>query len=74
MGIRDVELVHGIEARVGRPMEEYVEDKVNVETRVLKEALNFVGQKKREVILSIEEGRDVKGNRKHGMQSKKRKT
>jgi ATP-dependent RNA helicase DDX49/DBP8 len=74
MGIRDVELVHGIEARVGRPMEEYVEDKVNVETRVLKEALNVVGQKKREVMLSIEEGRDVKGNRKHGMQSKKRKT
>ncbi|KAI7076986.1 hypothetical protein KC343_g8579, partial [Hortaea werneckii] len=66
VGQRDVELVHAIEERVGRPMDEYVEDGVNVETRVLRDALGIVGEKKREAMLGIEEGRDVKGKRRRG--------
>ncbi|KAI7092296.1 hypothetical protein KC352_g40391, partial [Hortaea werneckii] len=66
VGQRDVELVHAIEERVGRPMDEYVEEGVNVETRVLRDALGIVGEKKREAMLGIEEGRDVKGKRRRG--------
>ena len=66
VGQRDVELVLAIEARVGSKMVEYKEDKVNVETRVVRDALKAVGEKKREVIIGIEEGRDVKGNRTRG--------
>lgn len=62
VGVRDVELVKGIEARVGRVMEEFEEEGVVVQKRVL-EALNEVGDKKREALGGIEEGRDVKGNR-----------
>ena len=67
VGQRDVELVKAIEARVGREMVAYAEEKINVESRVIKEALNVVGDKKREAMLAIEEGRDVKGNRRRGM-------
>jgi ATP-dependent RNA helicase DDX49/DBP8 len=63
VGQRDVELVHAIEARVGKQMEEYQEEGVNVEGRVIKESLNVVGDKKREAMLNIEEGRDVTGKR-----------
>ena len=63
VGVRDVELVHAIEYRVGRQMEEYAEDGVSVEGRVVRDALNIVGEKKREALLNIEEGRDVKGKR-----------
>jgi ATP-dependent RNA helicase DDX49/DBP8 len=63
IGVRDVELVHAIEDRVGRQMEEYAEDGVSVEGRVVRDALNVVGEKKREALLNIEEGRDVKGKR-----------
>lgn len=63
VGQRDVELVQAIEARVGEKMAEYEEPDVNVETRVVRDALNLVGQKKREALLAIEEGRDVKGKR-----------
>lgn len=73
VGQRDVDLVHAIEARVGGQMVEYEEDKVSVESRVLKDALNVVGEKKREALLNIEEGRDVKGNRTTGMGSLKRR-
>ncbi|KAM0719827.1 hypothetical protein Q7P37_003962 [Cladosporium fusiforme] len=66
VGQRDVELVQTIEARVGRPMEEYEEDKVSVESRVVRDALNIVGEKKREALLGIEEGRDVTGKRRRG--------
>ncbi|KAI6808578.1 ATP-dependent RNA helicase [Hortaea werneckii] len=66
VGQRDVELVHAIEERVGREMAEYVEEGVNVETRVLRDALGIVGEKKREAMLGIEEGRDVKGKRRRG--------
>ncbi|TLD11828.1 ATP-dependent RNA helicase dbp8-like [Venturia nashicola] len=68
VGQRDVELVQAIEARVGREMVAYDEDKVSIETRVVREALNIVGEKKREAMLGIEEGRDVTGKRRRGME------
>ncbi|KAK3674786.1 putative RNA helicase [Recurvomyces mirabilis] len=74
VGQRDVELVQAVEKRVGREMEAYAEEGVSVETRVVRDALNIVGVKKREALLAIEEGRDVKGNRVRGMAGKKRKT
>lgn len=63
VGQRDVELVKAIEERVGRDMEEFAEEGVAVETRVIRDALNIVGDRKREAMMAIEEGRDVKGNR-----------
>ena len=66
VGQRDVELLLAIEARVGQKMAEYQEDNVNIETRVVRDAFKVVGEKKREVIISIEEGRDVKGNKVRG--------
>ncbi|TKA59908.1 ATP-dependent RNA helicase DBP8 [Friedmanniomyces simplex] len=63
VGQRDAELVKGIEGRVGREMEAYEEEKVSVEGRVVREALNVVGDAKREALLAIEEGRDVQGRR-----------
>lgn len=71
VGQRDVDLVLAIEERVGAKMEEYVEEGVSVETRVLRDALNVVGDKKREAMLAIEEGRDVKGNRRRGYKKMK---
>ncbi|KAK5130636.1 putative RNA helicase [Meristemomyces frigidus] len=69
VGQRDVELVHAIEARVGREMVAYGEgEKVSIEGRVVRDALNVVGDKKREAMLAIEEGRDVKGKRMRGME------
>ncbi|KJX99101.1 ATP-dependent rna helicase dbp8 like protein [Zymoseptoria brevis] len=73
VGQRDVELVQGIEARVGRKMEVFEEEGVSVEGRVVRsEVLNEVGGKKREAMLAIEEGRDVKGNRRKGMGRKRK--
>ena len=66
VGQRDVELVLAIERRVGRQMVEWAEEGVNVETRVARDALKVVGQRKREVLMDIDEGRDVHGNRKRG--------
>lgn len=66
VGQRDVELIHGIETRVGELMTEYVEDGVSVETRVVRDAMGVVSEKKREAVLAIEEGRDVKGKRRRG--------
>lgn len=63
---RDVELILAIEARVGQKMKEYEEEGVNIQTRVVRDALKLVGDKKREVIIGIEEGRDVRGNRTRG--------
>lgn len=68
VGQRDVQLVQAIEARVGREMIKWEEEGVNLETRVLREALKLVGEKKREAMLEIEEGREVGGKRKRGMQ------
>ena len=66
VGQRDVELVRSIEARVGSLMEEYKEEGVSVETRVVRDAMGVVSEKKREAVLAIEEGRDVKGKRRRG--------
>jgi ATP-dependent RNA helicase DDX49/DBP8 len=64
VGQRDVDLVHAIEARVGREMDAWAEEGVNLETRVLRDALRTVSEKKREALLEIEEGREVGGKRK----------
>ena len=66
VGQRDVALILAVEARVRQKMVEYEEKGVNIETRVVRDALKVVGEKKREVIIGIEEGRDVKGNRTRG--------
>jgi len=70
VGQRDVELVGAIEERVGRAMEEWSEEGVSLEGRVTRgSTLKDVGAAKREAMLRIEEGRDVKGKRKKGMES-----
>lgn len=64
VGQRDVELVLAIENRVGRQMDAWEEEGVNLETRVLRDALKVVSEKKREALLEVEEGREVGGKRK----------
>ncbi|KAH8176179.1 DEAD/DEAH box helicase domain-containing protein [Sarocladium implicatum] len=64
VGQRDVDLVLAIEKRVGREMDAWEEEGVNLETRVLRDALKLVGEKKREALLEMEEGREVGGKRK----------
>ncbi|KAF9741977.1 ATP-dependent rna helicase dbp8 [Paraphaeosphaeria minitans] len=71
VGQRDVDLIHAIEERVGKDLEEYEEEGVSVEGRVVREALKPVTEKKREALLQIEEGRDVLGKRKVGMQKRR---
>lgn len=71
IGQRDVELIMAIEQRVGKKMEEFEEEGVSVEGRVVRDALKPVTEKKREAMLSIEEGRDVLGKRKVGMQKRR---
>ena len=67
VGQRDVELVHGIEGRTGSEMVAYDEGpEVNIEGRVARDALKVVGEKKREAMLQIEQGMNVKGKRKRG--------
>jgi ATP-dependent RNA helicase DDX49/DBP8 len=68
VGQRDVALFLAIEQRVGgsRKMTAYEEEGVNIETRVVRDGLKEVGQKKREAVLDIDEGRDVRGNRTRG--------
>ncbi|KAK2064184.1 DEAD-domain-containing protein [Colletotrichum caudatum] len=68
VGQRDVELVLAIEARVGRQMEAWQEEGVNLETRVLRDTLKVVTEKKREALLELEEGREVGGKRKRTKQ------
>jgi ATP-dependent RNA helicase DDX49/DBP8 len=63
VGQRDVQLVLAIEERVGKKMGEYKEERVSLEGRVVRDALKIVGEKKREAILEIEEGREVGGKR-----------
>ncbi|TWU73704.1 putative RNA helicase [Metarhizium rileyi] len=64
VGQRDVELVLAIENRVGRQMDAWEEEGVNLETRVIRDALKVVSEKKREALLEVEEGREVGGKRK----------
>lgn len=66
VGQRDVALFLAIEARIGAKMEAWEEEGVNIETRVIRDGLKDVGEKKRVAMLDIEEGRDVKGNRTRG--------
>ncbi|KAL8806833.1 MAG: hypothetical protein Q9182_001093 [Xanthomendoza sp. 2 TL-2023] len=66
VGQRDVQLFLAIERRVGATMGAYEEEGVNIETRVIRDGLKDVGVKKREAILGIDEGRDIKGNRTRG--------
>lgn len=66
VGQRDVNLFLAIEGRVGTKMQEWQEEGVNVETRVVRDGLKEVGERKRVALLDIEEGRDVKGNRTRG--------
>ena len=44
VGQRDVELVLAVEGRVGRPLEAWGEEGVNLETRVIRDALRVVGE------------------------------
>ncbi|KZZ97628.1 ATP-dependent RNA helicase DBP8 [Moelleriella libera RCEF 2490] len=64
VGQRDVDLVLAIEARVGRQMDAWEEEGVNLETRVIRDALKLVSEKKREAMLDMEEDREVGGKRK----------
>lgn len=66
VGQRDVALFLAIEARVGQKMGEFQEEGVNIDTRVIRDGLKEVGERKREAVLGIEEGRDVRGNRTRG--------
>jgi ATP-dependent RNA helicase DDX49/DBP8 len=68
VGQRDVELVLAIEQRVGRDMEAWEEEGVNLETRVIRDALKEVSEKKREALLEVEEDREVGGKRKRTKQ------
>ncbi|RDI84656.1 Efflux pump [Venturia inaequalis] len=73
IGQRDAQLIEAIEERTGSKMDEFEEEGVNLETRVVREGLKIVSEAKREVLVQIEEGRDVVGKRKKGMQSRKQK-
>ena len=73
VGQRDVDLVHAIESRVGSKLEEFEEEGVSIEGRVVRDALKPVTEKKREAMLQIEEGRDVQGRRQTGMKSLKKR-
>lgn len=68
VGQRDVELVLAIEQRVGRPLDKWEEEGVNLETRVIRDALKVVSEKKREALLEVEEQREVGGKRKRTKQ------
>lgn len=68
VGQRDVELVLAIENRVGRDMEAWQEEGVNLETRVIRDALKLVSEKKREALLEVEENKEVGGKRKRTKQ------
>lgn len=66
VGQRDVQLVLAIEERVGKQMEEWAEEGVNVESRVVRAGvLKEVGEAKREALGEIEEGRDVLGRKRN---------
>ncbi|OCK96019.1 ATP-dependent RNA helicase-like protein dbp8 [Cenococcum geophilum 1.58] len=73
VGQRDVELILAIEERVGKKTVEYEEEGVSIEGRVVRDGLKIVGEKKREAMLQIEEGRDVVGKRKKGMPKRVKK-
>jgi ATP-dependent RNA helicase DDX49/DBP8 len=63
VGQRDVELVLAIEERVGRKLEEFKEEGISIEGQVVRDYLKIVGEKKREALLELEEGRKIGGNK-----------
>lgn len=66
VGQRDVQLVLAIEERAGRQMEEWSEEGVSVEARVVRTGvLKEVGAAKREAAAEIDEGRDVLGRKRN---------
>ena len=66
VGQRDVQLVLAIEERVGRQMEEWAEEGVSVESRVVRTGvLKEVGGARREAAGEIDEGRDVLGRKRN---------
>ncbi|CAG8235040.1 unnamed protein product [Penicillium salamii] len=66
VGQRDVELILEIEKRVGRQMEEFAQEGVNIESRVVRTGvLKEVGSAKREAMGEIEEGRDILGRKRN---------
>lgn len=66
VGQRDVQLVLAIEKRVGRQMEEWAEEGVSVESRVVRTGvLKEVGGARREAAGEIDEGRDVLGRKRN---------
>lgn len=66
VGQRDVELILAIENRIGRKMEEFAEEGVNIESRVVRTGiLKEVGSAKREAMGEIEEDRDVLGRKRN---------
>ncbi|KAJ5736097.1 ATP-dependent RNA helicase dbp8 [Penicillium malachiteum] len=66
VGQRDVELILAIETRIGRQMEEFEEEGVNIESRVVRTSvLKDVGAAKREAMNEIEEDRDVLGRKRN---------
>ncbi|KAE8146477.1 P-loop containing nucleoside triphosphate hydrolase protein [Aspergillus avenaceus] len=66
VGQRDVQLVLAIEERVGRQMEEWSEEGVSIEGRIVRTGvLKEVGAAKRDATGEIEEGRDVLGRKRN---------
>ncbi|PYH93273.1 dead box ATP-dependent rna helicase [Aspergillus ellipticus CBS 707.79] len=66
VGQRDVSLVLAIEERVGRQMEEFSEEGVSVEGRVVRTGvLKEVGEARREASGEIDEGRDILGRKRN---------
>jgi ATP-dependent RNA helicase DDX49/DBP8 len=61
-----VQLVLAIEERVGRQMEEWSEEGVSIEGRLVRTGvLKEVGEAKREAMGEIDEGRDVLGRKRN---------
>ncbi|KAF2738701.1 DEAD-domain-containing protein [Polyplosphaeria fusca] len=72
IGQRDVDLIYAIEDRVNEKMVEYEEEGVNIETRVVRDAIKPVTEKKREALMQIEENKDIHGKRRLGIQKLKK--
>ena len=62
----DAKFILAIEERVGEKMEEWKEEGVNIETRVKRNSLMLVSEKKQLAFLHVEEGRDAKGRKRKG--------
>ncbi|KAJ9637417.1 uncharacterized protein PV06_04094 [Exophiala oligosperma] len=73
IGQRDVALVLAIEEYIGAKMEEWTEEGVNIETRVVRgRTLKDVAEAKMDALRDVEGGRDVNGWRRKIKKDKKR--